>query len=170
MISSSRKDVSLYEYMDAWGKFNETSLPEKEDVYSHLSTEEITDADYAHAKRVCKDFEIKTLREYHDLYVQRNTLLLAVVIENFRIDRPLEILRTWLSTKILSAPGLVCQGALKTTKLKLDLLADIDMLLMVEKVLEEEYVTLFVDIQKLITNTWKIMIKIKNCCIFNIGI
>ena len=39
--------------------------------------EDITDADYAHAKRVCKDFEIKNLGEYHDLYVQGNTLLLA---------------------------------------------------------------------------------------------
>ena len=55
--------------MDDWEKFNETSLPEKEDFYSHLNMEDITDADYAHAKRVCKDFEIKNLEEYHDLYV-----------------------------------------------------------------------------------------------------
>ena len=40
--------------------------------------EDITDADYVHAKRVCKDFEIKNLGEYHDLHVQSNTLLLAV--------------------------------------------------------------------------------------------
>ena len=46
--------------------------------------EDITDADYAHAKRVCKDFEIKHLGEYHDLYVQSDTLLLADVFENFR--------------------------------------------------------------------------------------
>ena len=44
----------------------------------------ITNPDYAHAKRVCKDFEIKNLGEFHDLYVQSNTLLLADVIENFR--------------------------------------------------------------------------------------
>ena len=47
--------------------------------------EDITDADYAHAKRVSKDFEIKHLREYHDLYVQSDTLLLADVFKNFRI-------------------------------------------------------------------------------------
>ena len=52
------KGVHPYEYIDDWGKFNETSLPEKEDFYSHLSMEDITDADYAHAKRVYKDFEI----------------------------------------------------------------------------------------------------------------
>ena len=46
--------------------------------------EDITDADYTYAKRVCKNFEIKNLAEYHDLYVQRNKLLLADVFENFR--------------------------------------------------------------------------------------
>ena len=42
-----------------------------------------TDADYAHKKRVCKDFEIKKLGEYHDLCVQSDALLLADVFENF---------------------------------------------------------------------------------------
>ena len=65
-------------------KFNETLLPETEDFYSQLNMEGITDADYAHAKRVCKDFEIKNLEEYHNLYVQSHTLLLADVFENFQ--------------------------------------------------------------------------------------
>ena len=46
--------------------------------------EDITAADYAHAKRECKGFEIKNLGEYHDLYVQSDTLLLVDVFENFR--------------------------------------------------------------------------------------
>ena len=46
--------------------------------------EDIPGAYYAHTKRVCKDFEIKHLGEYHDLYVQSDTLLLAYVFENFR--------------------------------------------------------------------------------------
>ena len=58
--------------MDDCEKFNKTSLPEKEDFYSHLNMEDITDADYAHAKRVCKDFAIKNLGEYYDLYRQCN--------------------------------------------------------------------------------------------------
>ena len=45
--------------------------------------EDIADADYAQAKRVCKDFEIKNLGEYHDMYVQSDTLLLADIFENF---------------------------------------------------------------------------------------
>ena len=56
----------------------------KEDFYSHLNMEDITDADYAHIKRVCKDFEIKNLGGYHDLYLQSGTLLLADLFENFR--------------------------------------------------------------------------------------
>ena len=78
-----QKGVYAYEYMDDWEKFNETSLPEKI-FYSHLNIENIADADYAHIKRICKDFEIKNVGEYHDLYVRRNTLLLADVFENFQ--------------------------------------------------------------------------------------
>ena len=47
--------------MDDWEKFPER-LPEKEGIYSHLNIEDITDVDYVNAKRVCKDFEIKTFR------------------------------------------------------------------------------------------------------------
>ena len=50
-------------------KFSETSFPVKGDFYSNLNMEYITDVDYMHTKRVCKDFEIKNLGEYHDLYV-----------------------------------------------------------------------------------------------------
>ena len=46
--------------------------------------EGITDADHLHTKRICKDFEIKHLGEYHDLYLKSDTLLLAGVFENFR--------------------------------------------------------------------------------------
>ena len=55
--------------MDDWEKLNEASLTEKEDFYNHLNMEDITDADYAYTKRVCKDLEIKNLGEHHDLYV-----------------------------------------------------------------------------------------------------
>ena len=70
--------------MDDWEKFNETMLPEKEDFYSQSNMEDITDADYAQTKTVCKDSDIKNLAEYHDLYIQSNTLLLADIFENFR--------------------------------------------------------------------------------------
>ena len=56
----------------------------KKIICSHVNTEDINDVDYAHTKRVCKDFEIKHLQEYHDFYVQSDTLLLPDVFENFR--------------------------------------------------------------------------------------
>ena len=56
-----QKGVYPYEYMVDWEKFDETSSPEKEDFYSHLHMEDITDADYGHAKRVCKEFKIENL-------------------------------------------------------------------------------------------------------------
>ena len=65
-------------------RFNVASLSEKEDSYSHLNMGGITDADYAHAKRVCKDFKVNKLGEYHDLYLQSDILLLPDVIENLR--------------------------------------------------------------------------------------
>ena len=48
--------------------------------------EDITDTDCIQAKRVCKDFEIKKLGEYHDVYVQNDILLLADVFENICIE------------------------------------------------------------------------------------
>ena len=79
-----REGVYPYECMDDWEKFNEATLPEKEEFYSNLNMEEIPEVDYMHRKRVCKDFEIKGLGEYHDLYLKSDTLLLADVFENFR--------------------------------------------------------------------------------------
>ena len=120
-----QKGVYPYELMDDRENFNETSLP------SHLNIEDITDADLAHAKRVCKDFEIKNLGEYHDLYVQSDKLLLAHVFENFR-NKCIKIHQID-PAKFLSASRLARKAALKKTKVKLDLLTKIDMLLMVEK-------------------------------------
>ena len=83
-ILFSRKGVYPYEYIDDWGKFDETLLPEKGDIYNNLNMEYIIDAYYLDVKRDCKDFEIKHLGEYHDLCVQSDTLLLVDVFENFR--------------------------------------------------------------------------------------
>ena len=90
--------------------------------------EDITDSDYAQAERVCKDFEIKNLEEYHYLYAKSDTLLLAGVFENFR-----NMCINISELDPAKAPGVAWQAALKKTKVKLDLLTDIDILLMVEK-------------------------------------
>ena len=66
--------------------------------------EDNTDKDYAHPKKVRKDFEIKNLREYHDLYVQSAPLLLANVFDNFR-NMCIEVYELD-PAKFLSVPGL----------------------------------------------------------------
>ena len=126
-----RKGVYPYEYMDSWENFDETSLLDKKAFYSKLNLEDITDKDYEHAQKVWEVFEIKNLGEYHDLYVQSDTLLLADVFEKFR-DKCIEIYELD-PAHFLSTPGLAWQACLKKTKVELELLTDIDMLLMVEK-------------------------------------
>ena len=79
-----RKSVYPNEYMDSWERFNELSLPNKEAFYSSLNMEDITDVDHRHAKSVFKNLNNKNLGDYHDMYVQSDTLLLADVFENFR--------------------------------------------------------------------------------------
>ena len=66
--------------------------------------EDITDIDYRHAKRVYKEFNNKNLGDFHDLYVQSNTSLLADVFENFR-NKCFEIYELD-PAHVLSAPGL----------------------------------------------------------------
>ena len=126
-----RKGVYTCEYMGSWERFDETSLPDKETLYSELNLEDITDKDYGHVQKVWKVFGTKNLGEYHDLYVQSDTLLLADVFENFR-DKCIEIYELD-PAHFLSAPGLAWQACLKKTKVNLELLTNIDMLLMVEK-------------------------------------
>ena len=75
--------------------------------------------------------KLKNLGDYHDLYVQSDTLLLADVFENFR-NKCIEIYELD-PAHFLSAPGLTWQACLKKTRVKLELLTDIDMLLIVEK-------------------------------------
>ena len=84
------------------------------------------------------------------MYVQNNVSLLADVFENFR-NMSLKIYEVD-PTKFLSTPGLAWQAAFKKTKVKLDLLTDIVKLLMEKKGIGQEYVTLSIDMQKLITN------------------
>ena len=126
-----RKGVYPYEYMDSWRQFDETSLLDKKEFYSKLNLEDITDKYYEHAKKVWEAFEIKNLGEYHDFYVQSDTLLLADIFKNFR-DKCIEIYDLD-PAHFLSAPGLAWEACLKKTRIILKSLADIDMLLMVEK-------------------------------------
>ena len=109
---------------------SETLLLDKKAFYSELYSEAITDEDYTHYKKVFKKLGLKNLGDYHDLYVQRDALLLADVFENFR-NKCIEIYELG-PAHFLLAPGLAWEGYLKKTGVKLELLIDIGMLLMVE--------------------------------------
>ena len=79
----SKKGVYPYDFMDSFEKFNE-KLPSKEEFYSILNDEDITDDQYKHAQNVWNTFNLKNMGEYHDLYLKSDILLLADVFENFR--------------------------------------------------------------------------------------
>ena len=76
--------------MNSWEEFDETSFVNKKDFYSELDLEDITDKDYADGQKVWEVSEVKNRGEYHDLYIQCDTLLLANAFENFR-DKCIEI-------------------------------------------------------------------------------
>ena len=70
--------------MDSFERFNETKLPEKEEYYSSLKNQEISDEEYDFAKEVWSRFKLKDLGELHDLYMNVDVMLLADIFESFR--------------------------------------------------------------------------------------
>ena len=141
-----RKGVYPYEYTPDWYKFHETSLPDKETFYRSLNMEDITDVDYRHAGNIFKSLNNKNLGDYHVLYVQTDTLLLADVFGNFR-NMCIKVYELD-PAHFLFASGLAWQACLKKTGVELELLTDPDMLLIVEKKLEGEYVMQYLGMQK----------------------
>ena len=125
-----RKGVYPYDYMDSFDKFN-SPLPKKEEFYSILNNEHISDENYKHAQNVWNTFNLKNMDEYHDLYLQSDILLLTDVFENFR--------KTCLEYYKLdpchyfTSPGLSWDAMLKMTDIKLELMTDVDMFQFIEK-------------------------------------
>ena len=127
----TRKGIYPYDYMDSFEKFNKTELLTKEEFYSILNNEHITDEDYSHAQKVWNTFKLQTMGEYHNLYLKSDILLLADVFENFR--------KTCLQYYKLdpchyfTSPGLSWDAMLKMTNIQLELMTDIDMFQFIEK-------------------------------------
>ena len=116
----SRKGVFPYEFMDSFEKFNFT-FPEKDAFFSQLSGK-VSDEDYFHAKEVWKKFGMKTLGEYHDLYLKTDVFLLADVVENFRTV----LLKNYLLDPawFLTAPAFFWCAMLKMTEVELELICE----------------------------------------------
>ncbi|CAB4017396.1 Hypothetical predicted protein, partial [Paramuricea clavata] len=116
--------------MDGFDKLEEISLLSKDKFYSRLNNEGVSVADYERACNVWKTFNMQTMRDYHDLNLKTDVLLLVDVMENFR-----NICKTnygldpmWYYT----APGLAWDAAPKLTGVELELISDPDMYPMVE--------------------------------------
>ena len=127
----ARKGVYPYDYMDSFEKFNKTELPTKEEFYSILNNEHISDEDYSHAENVWNTFKLKTMGEYHNLYLESDILLLADVFENFR-----KICLQYYKLDpchYFTSPGLSWDAMLKMTNIQLELMTDIDMFQFIEK-------------------------------------
>ncbi|XP_060554029.1 uncharacterized protein LOC132715073 [Ruditapes philippinarum] len=125
-----RKGVYPYDYMDSFDKFDESSLPLKEEFYSTIKKEHISGEDYDHAQAVFDRFSMTSLGEYHDLYLKTDVLLLTDVFESFR-----EVCLTQYELDpchFYTSPGLSWSALLKKTEVQLELLTDIDKILMVE--------------------------------------
>ena len=127
----SRKGIYPYEYMDDFEKFKKQSLPKKTSFFSRLKQEKVNEKDFQHAEKVWREFELKNMGEYHDLYLKTDVLLLADVMENFRklCKENYEL----DPAHFFTVPGMAWDAMLKITGIKLDLLEDVDMLLMIEK-------------------------------------
>ena len=99
--------------------------------YSKLNMSDVSDKNYDHAQKVWKEFEIKNMGEYHDLYLLTDTILLANVFESFRTvcmdNYGIDPAHSY------TAPGLAWKACLKKTGIILELLQDNDMLLMFER-------------------------------------
>ena len=127
----SFKGFFPYEYFDSMERLDETELPLFEkNWYSTLTGEDITKEQQEHVSKTWNNFNCKTFKDYHDLYLKMDVLILADAMETFRqfflehheID----------PAYCFSAPGLTWQCGLKYTNVKLELLTDKDMLLMFE--------------------------------------
>ena len=126
-----RKGVFPYDWFNSFDRLSETNLPPKESFHSILNDSGITEEDYQHAQKVWETFNMKTMRDYHDLYLKSDVLLLSDVFENFR-DVCLD--NYHLDPAFYyTAPGLAWDACLKINKVELELLTDYDMLMMVEK-------------------------------------
>ena len=125
-----RKGVYPYEYVNSWDRFNETQLPPIDAFYSNPNMSSISEEDYQHAQRVWKEFGIRDLGDYHDLYLRTDVVLLANVFEAFRNS----CLRHYKldPAHFYTSPGLAWRTCLKCTGIRLELLTNPDMLLMFE--------------------------------------
>ena len=126
-----RKGVYPYEYINSSDRFEETALPPIETFYSCLSEEGVSDADYEHAQKVWRAFQIRNIGDYHDLYLKTDVLLLSDIFEAFR-NTAVTNYELDPANGYFTLPNFAWDAMLKKTQVKLEQLTDVDMYLMCE--------------------------------------
>ncbi len=126
-----KKGTFPYEYMDDISKFDDIKLPPIEAFYSHLADESISEEDYEHAQNVWTTFGMKTMKDYHDLYLLTDVLLLSDVFENFR-DMSMNYYKLD-PLHYFTLPGLSFDACLRMTDVELDLITDPEQMLFIER-------------------------------------
>ena len=126
-----QKGFFPYDYLDSIEKLKDTNPPPQKAFYSKLTGKGINNYNYKHVLNVWKTWNMKTFKEYLELYNVTDVLLLADVFENFRDI----CLKNYGLDPVYyyTAPGLAWDAMLKMTKINLELLSDVDKLLMIEK-------------------------------------
>ena len=138
--------------MNSFRKFGDQQLPPKDSFYSILTDEGISDEQYQHAQIIWDTIVVRTMGNYHDLYLKSDILLLADVFENFR--------KTCLQyykldpTHYFTSPGLSWDAMLNMTGIKLELMTDVDIFQFIEKVRAVVFSTLLTDMGKQIISIW----------------
>jgi hypothetical protein len=127
----TQKGIFPYEFMTDMSKLYAKELPSKEDFYSTLYETGVSDEDYERAQKVWKHFGMKTMKDYHNLYLEKDVLLIADIFESFR--------KTCLknynldTAHYISAPGLSWDAFLKRSGAEIELVSDMDMFQFFEK-------------------------------------
>jgi hypothetical protein len=117
-----QKGVFPYDFFDGITQLQCTDLPSRAAFYNKLNGDECTEEQYEHVKNVWRTFNCQSFRDYHDLYLKSDVLLLADFFEKFR--------RLCLESYGLDAlhyytvPGMAWDAALKMTEIELDLIGD----------------------------------------------
>ena len=107
------------------------SLLSREEFYSHLTEENVTEEDYQHAQRVRNEFNFKMLGKYHDLYLKTKVLVLSDILKNFHAT----CIKNYgfEAAHYFSSSSLVRDAVLKMMGVKLELMKDREMHNIVDK-------------------------------------
>ena len=141
-----KKGIFPYSWFDNLNKLNNTCLPNQSDFFNDLKNEHISDDDYNHAIKVWESFNIKTFKEYHDIYMMLDTLLLADIynefvetcLNNYKVDPGY-----YLSAPGMSMDAFLNYGTINNKPMEIELLTDCDQYLFFEKMIRGGVSTIF---------------------------